>query len=113
MKVFLTIACGLAILLTGGCALMITNEVPHIGLPLAAIAALNTLMFAAMYGASKNRTPFYILGVADIVLALVAGVFAIAFVNDPIAQGAAPLIIGIAAFILAKGIFSFKYASTL
>jgi hypothetical protein len=113
VKVFLTIASGLVILLAGGCAVMITRDMPSVGLPLAGIAALNGLMLAAMYGNLNSRIPFYLLGVADIIIALNIAAFAIPFFGDSEGLAVIPATFAIAALVLAKGIFSFIYAKSL
>ena len=104
MKVFLTILCGLMVLLAGGCTLAIGSGGGIVSLVLAGIVALNVLMIAAMYGYSGPMRPAFItLAVADVLVAI--GVMALALslsVNDAATIQLAALIA--AGFLLKAGL---------
>jgi hypothetical protein len=79
VKIILGIFCGLMVLFAGGCAVLLLTGAGYNGmfqsLPgtifFGGIAALNVLVLLALFGSSsKQRWPFYVLAVLDIILVL-------------------------------------------
>jgi hypothetical protein len=81
MKLILALMCGLVILFSGGCALLLfgfaagsstpgANTWAWLGLLPAAVAVLNLLIIIGLYGWGITWRPaFYILGIIDILIA--------------------------------------------
>ena len=111
MKVLLTVFCVLFALFAGGCALTWVSFVGggNVGgllvlLPVA-VAVLNVLLLVGLWGTKKPWLPaFYILGVADILIAIGGGITAlVALAGDT--SGIGPVIfLGVAFFALKGGV---------
>lgn len=111
MKVLLTIFCGLAILLAGGCVLLTGRELGPIGLLNFAIIVPNALMIAAMYGLSGPMRPVFItFALIDIGLALLVMVVAL---SEPSDQTVMTFAVLIAALFVAKAVLTFKVSGRL
>jgi uncharacterized membrane protein HdeD (DUF308 family) len=105
MRLILAAMCVLMVLFMGGCALVSVSVMPLPLLP-AGIAVLNLMMLAVIFKRTQKRWPaaFYILGVIDLVVAILAVVSAI---NSGPQE--APLFYLSAFAFLVKGVFSILY----
>jgi hypothetical protein len=111
MKLILAAMCALVAIFMGGCAIMIAGAGPLLLLP-AGVALLNVFIIGALYGWKVSWTPaFYILGLADIVIALALAT-GITSANMGISASDAPMLWGIVAVVALKGILSFVYAGS-
>lgn len=110
MKYILAVLCGLMVLFMGGCVVLTLNVMPFPVIP-GFVAFLNLAVLAVMFG-WKNlqwRPAFYILGVADLLLALAAG-----WMAATIGGGSETGLIWIVAILfLVKGVASLAYARNL
>lgn len=119
MKILLGIFCGLMVLFAGGCALILVAEgtypsgggmVPLAAFP-AAVAALNVLVLAALFGKAPRRWAFFLLAVLD-------GIAALALLIIWVATGFADSAVNVFAVILIgaialKGIITVAVARKL
>lgn len=108
MKYILAAMCGLIVLFMGGCAIVSVAAFPLPLIP-GAIAALNLAILGALFGWKFQWRPaFYILGAADLLLAL-AGVLT----GIEMTANDAPFFYIAAALFALKGGLTLYYAVTL
>ncbi len=109
MKLILAAMCALVVLFMGGCAILALAAGPLALLP-AGIAVLNLLIIGALYGWKfKWRPAFYILGVADLLIAVVILLLAYSSSSGMTAADAQLVWIP-AAVIFVKGVLTLLYA---
>ncbi len=105
MKYVLAVLCGLVALFMGGCAVMVLAGGPIALLP-GGLAFFNLAILGALFGWKVQWRPaFYILGVVDILLAIVAALSA-----SSMAANDQPYFWVAAAVFAVKGVLSFVYA---
>jgi hypothetical protein len=76
MKYVLAILCGLLVLFMGGCAVLALAGGPLALIP-AGLAALNVMIIIALFKVRPQFLPaFYVLGIADLLVAIGAGIAA-------------------------------------
>ena len=109
MKVLLTVFCALFTLFAGGCALTWVSFVGGGGiggllvLLLLAVAALNVLLLVGLWGTKEPWLPaFYILGAADILIAIGGGITALVTLAGD-TSGIGPVIFLGVVFLVLKG----------
>lgn len=108
MKYVLAALCGILVLFMGGCAILSVLAPPFPLIP-GGIAALNLAILGALFGWKFQWKPaFYILGVADLLLAMGAMLIAV----DMTTSDAQLLWLAAALFAL-KGVLTLYYAFTL
>ncbi|MEP6827196.1 MAG: hypothetical protein ABJA10_03895 [Aestuariivirga sp.] len=108
MKILLTVFCVLFILFAGGCALTLVGlgggGIGSLGLLPLGIAALNVMLLVGLWGANKPWLPaFYILGTADILIAILGAFNALIFAASDTAGLEVPIFLGVAFFALKGG----------
>jgi hypothetical protein len=82
MKYVLAALCGILILFMGGCAILSVVAFPFPLIP-GGIAALNVAILGALFGWKFQWKPaFYILGIADLLLALGAALIIAGMAGD-------------------------------
>jgi hypothetical protein len=112
MKIILAILCLLMVLFGGGCALMTGGFGGQLNAVPVAVAIFNGFVLAALFGwANPWKPAFYVLAVADILIAIAVMVAAIGFSGaDPTLMPWAMLLAG--AFAL-KGALTWFYVRSL
>jgi hypothetical protein len=109
MKYILAAMCVLVVLFMGGCAVLAFGAGPSALLP-AGIAFLNIAILGALFGWQiKWKPAFYILGVADLILAAICGYFS-AVMGSYGGNLEVVLLAAVAGVFAVKGILSFVYA---
>ncbi len=108
MKYVLAALCGILVLFMGGCAIVTVQAMPFSLIP-AAIAALNLAILGVLFGWKFQWKPaFYILGIADLLLALGA-----VLISSSLSASDGQLVWLAAALLAVKGALTLYYATTL
>jgi hypothetical protein len=109
MKYVLAAMCGLVVLFMGGCSVLLLPS-GFFALGPGLVAFLNLAILGGLFGWKVQWLPaYYILAVADALIALVCGYIAVAGLSFPDA-GLPPLMLALAAVFALKAALTFIYA---